>query len=88
MPYNGSEDADTSDSYPSIVKGLVYMTEKLINNTNGIYVDGMIIVGQTTNVAGTVNVKYRRDIYKDAPPGFYYMNKVVVVPKSWQQDVR
>ena len=88
MPYDGAEDADTSDSYPSIVKGLVYMTEKLINNTNGISVEGMILVGQTTNVSGTVNVKYRRDIYHDPPPGFYHMNKVVVVPKSWQQDVR
>ena len=87
-PYNGSEDLDTSDSYPSIIKGLVYMTEKLINNTNGIRVEGMIVVGQTTNVSGTVNVKYRRDIYQDAPPGFYYMNKVVAVPKSWQRDVR
>ena len=88
MPYNGSEDLDTSDSFPSVIRGLVYMTETLSNSTNEINVQGMIVVGETTNLAGTLNVKYRQDIYQNAPPGFYYMNKVVVVPKSWQQDVR
>jgi hypothetical protein len=88
MPYNGSEDLDTSDQYPSIIRGLVYVSEKLINNTNGIYVDGMIVVGQTTNIGGPMNVRYRRDIYQDAPPGFYRMNRIVMTPRTWQQDVR
>jgi hypothetical protein len=88
MPYNGSEDLDTSDEYPSVIRGIVYMTEKLMNYTNGINVEGTIVVGLATNVSGEMTIKYRQDIYRDPPPGFYYMNKVVVVPKSWQQDVR
>jgi hypothetical protein len=88
VPYNGTEDLDTSDSYPSVIKGIVYVTEKLINNTNGINVEGMIVVGQTTNVSSEMTIKYRKDVYQDPPPGFYYMNKMVVVPNSWRQDVK
>lgn len=88
MPYNGTEDTDTDDGFPSLVKGIVYVSDKLTNNADGIRVDGTVLVGTSTSLAGTVNVKYRRDIYLDAPPGFYHMNKVLVVPKSWAQQVQ
>jgi hypothetical protein len=88
MPYGGTEDTDTDDSFPSRVKGIVYVSDRLVNNADGIRVEGTVVVGTSASLAGSVNVKYRRDIYLDAPPGFYHMNKVVVVPKSWEQRVQ
>lgn len=70
-PYNGVEDADTTDTYPSSIKGLVYAMEQ-ITLKNEPTITGAVVAGTDILVDNaTLNLTYDPVYYeKNPPPGF------------------
>ncbi|MCH7873331.1 MAG: hypothetical protein IID33_16670 [Planctomycetes bacterium] len=85
-PYLGFDDAALDDTYPSAIKGIVYVTGALATS-NDVTLDGVLIVGNTLSVTGNLNLTYRSVFLNDPPPGFIDTVQMVVVPGSWQQVI-
>ncbi len=84
--YLGFDDAALDDTYPSVIKGIVYVTGALATS-NTVTLDGVLVVGNTLSVTGNLNVTYRSVFLDDPPPGFIDTVQMVVAPGSWQQVV-
>ncbi len=85
-PYLGIEDGDLDDSYPPIIKGLVYVSNDL-STANNVTIDGVMVVGNTLNGTGVLNLTYRQTYLDTPPPGFYTPAQMHVADGSWQQVV-
>jgi len=87
-PYNGMEDADTSDTYPSKINGLVYVSGKLYPKEATI--DGVIINGglfETERAGGqTTTINYKATYLHNPPPGFRAGGRVVPVGGTWMRS--
>jgi len=87
-PYNDSQDSDKSDSYPSLLNGVIY-TEKDVEIQNSPTITG-VLVGDNdiTATNSTLNLKYDSTYYeRNAPPGFQAAVTYYVVPGSYRQVV-
>lgn len=87
-PYKGQSDSDTSDSYPSILAGLVYVGDDLIVTAScSAAIDGAIIVNDDVGVdtSGNLTLFYRTTV--NAPPGFVSGNGFVIRNGSWARVV-
>ena len=85
-PYNGVSNLTTTDTYPSILNGLVYVSGNLIlknNNTLG----GPLIVGGTMTSANNLTVKYDSTYLNSPPPGFFDVPPMKVSASTWAQTV-
>jgi hypothetical protein len=81
-PYHGVEDIDTSDSYPSLIQGLIYVSGNL-TTTNRPTLVGCVVVGGTVTSDTALDLTYN-DVYaKNPPPGFAAPPAMVVQPGSW-----
>lgn len=87
-PYNGVEDGDTTDTYPSLISGLVY-TSLDLNTEAGMFVEGVVVVGNMLNAsAGTnINLTYQRTFLDNPPPGFTEPPRMVISPGTWGRVV-
>jgi hypothetical protein len=88
-PYFGSTDSDKTDTYPSLINGLIY-SEKDIELTDyqptikGVLVsDNNIIAKDATSVFEYDPLYYERN----APPGFQASPTYYIVPNSYRQVV-
>lgn len=81
---SGSTDSDTSDSYPSSIAGLVYVSGN-VTTSNAPTVSVLVIKG-TLSVGGTLTLSYDSTPYTTPPPGFY---TVTMTPSqgSWKRIV-
>ena len=86
-PYLNSQDADTSDSYPGVIEGLVYMTGNLTVEKRSKRV-GTTIVGGTATFTASSTLTYNSAPYNYPPPGFGAAGQMRVVPGSWRRAVR
>ncbi len=68
-PYAGLTDTDVLDSYPSLIKGLVYASGAITTN-NTATIQGVLVAGTTMAMAGTVSLTYADTFYTNPPPGF------------------
>ncbi|MGH7177632.1 MAG: hypothetical protein ACREJC_09650, partial [Tepidisphaeraceae bacterium] len=69
-PFGGMSNATTTDTYPSIINGLVYVSENLtMKNSNN--VGGPLIVGGTLVSDNAVNVTWDATCLNNPPPGFF-----------------
>jgi hypothetical protein len=68
-PYNGESDGDTSDSYPSQLAGLVYISGSLTTG-NAPNIHGTVVVGGTVATSGSLRVAHDPAILEGPPPGF------------------
>jgi len=86
-PYNGIEDADTIDTYPSEILGLVYVngtiTIRDVAAASTIIARGSIATGGS--VAGTATINYKATSYRNPPPGFRAGGHVVPVAGTWDR---
>lgn len=82
----GEEDATLDDSYASVIKGIVYSLGDT-SISNSVWIDGVLVVGNTLTVTGTLNVTYQEAHLDDPPPGFIDTAPLVVVGGSWKQLV-
>jgi hypothetical protein len=65
----GSTDTDTSDSYPSSISGLVYVSGGVTTSNSPTV--SMLVVGGALSVGGTLTVSHDNTYYNSPPPGFY-----------------
>ena len=88
-PYQGSEDADTLDTYPSVITGLVYVSGTLdVIYTNSDHtVDGVIVAGQLATDFEDLVVTYESVFVNYPPPGFGSGDPMVPVPGTWRWEV-
>lgn len=87
-PYGGFSDLDTVDSYPSIIKGLVYISGDTLMQMTPVF-DGVVVVGAalTSMTTPVFNFTYRPIFLNNPPPGFGLPPRMVVSPGSWRQVV-
>lgn len=87
-PYEGVEDTDTADSYPSVIKGLVYVSGNMTISNNSVF-DGVVVVGNTFTCSADPDLTYQPTFLNDPPPGFGTASTGVmtITPGSWKQAV-
>lgn len=84
-PYpDGDTDKDGTDSYPSLISGLVYVSGS-VSTLNSPAV-GVLAVGGTLSCSGTLNLTYDSLYLFNPPPGFYSF-VMTPDPQSWKQVV-
>lgn len=88
-PYLGVWDDDLLDTYPTVMRGLVYCADSA-NTLIGSHAkfEGVLVVGATTDLSGSVSLSYRSIYWNDPPPGFRDTPQMVVAPRSWRRIVR
>lgn len=69
MAYQGSTDFDKSDSYPSMLQGIVYSASDFSINSGVCTLEGAAIVGAEVKLAGSASLRIRPKC-DSAPPGF------------------
>ena len=89
-PYEGfavTEDADDADTYPSVIKGLVYVSGNL-QTRNHLVLDGVLVVGGSLDAtAGDISLTYQPTFLNNPPPGFGSAGTMAVSPGTWQRVV-
>ncbi len=90
-PFEGSEDADLADAYPSEVRGLVHVTGTAwLTNTAMIRGCLLCSAANTTDALvcdGTNEIVYTSDLYTNPPQGYTSAVKMLVQPGTWRQLV-
>lgn len=85
-PDEDEEDTVLDDTYDSEIEGLIYVSGNLeVSGSNQF--KGVVIVGETLNATGTMDLTYRSDYFDNPPPGFIEVPKMRVVAGSWKQVV-
>gem|GEM_PF-595789 len=69
-PYQDQSDADQSDEYPGLIKGLVYVAGNLTVN-HGCVMEGVTVIGGYLSMSGvTMDLTYDPVFLYNPPPGF------------------
>ena len=84
-PYGGSEDSDTTDTYPSGIRGLVFINGQFGNTlSGGNPIDG-VLISQTSKIQSACELTYRSTFNDYPPPGFASGNPMRISPGSWKR---
>ncbi len=85
-PYQGVSDADTSDTYPSEIHGLIYVEgNPTLEDVTAIR--GQLLVKGNLTVLNSPGVTYSDASYADPPPGFRTYAAMEIVPGTWARIV-
>lgn len=85
-PYNGAEDTDQIDSYPTMMQGLVYVSGAVTIQQNPIF-DGALVCGGLMNVDSTMDLTYKSTFLDNPPPGFSEPVRMIISPGTWKRVV-
>jgi hypothetical protein len=85
-PYEGSEDSDTTDTYPSLIKGLVYVSGQLnlVADGKDSVVDGVVVCGSIAANSDFI-LTYQSTFLNYPPPGFAVGSEMEISPGSWER---
>ena len=84
-PWGSSNyNATTSDSYPSVMAGLVYVSGNLTTSNAPAF--NVLVVGGTLSTTNQMSLSYDPIYFNNPPPGFCTI-PMLVSPGSWQQVV-
>ncbi len=88
-PYNGVANTTATDTYPSVIQGLVYVSgNAAFSSVGSATMRGGLVVAGTLNVQGTFNMTYDPTWYQKPPPGFFVTPPPMVVsPGTWVRVV-
>lgn len=88
-PYEGNEDTDELDIYPSKIKGLVYVsgTLKFPILTGDSLIDGSVVCG-SLDARSDATFQYRATFLNYPPPGFASGNPMRIAPGTWHRTSR
>lgn len=88
-PYNGVSNTTTTDTYPSVINGLIYCSGNLVTASKHSTVKGVIVCGGSlSSSSGTLDMTYDSTYANNPPPGFYQTPvKMVVSGTTWAQGV-
>lgn len=85
-PYGGLEDNDQEDSYPSVIRGLVYVSGQMdfIADSKDSDFEGVVICG---SIAANSDCKftYQSTFLDYPPPGFGAGSQMQIIPGSWRR---
>lgn len=84
-PYLGASDSDTTDSYPTEIKGLIYIAGSLTLGGNP-KITGNLIVRDSITSTGSLTLVYDAT-WRDSPPPGFATTSVMISPGSWKQLV-
>lgn len=86
-PDGGVTDADASDNYPSLIRGLVYVTGALEAPSDGqsSVNEGVIIAG-SMSFASPHRARYSPLFASSPPPGFARGNPMAIAPGTWRRE--
>jgi len=81
-PYEGSEDNDTNDTYPTLIKGLVYVTGKvtLLRDTQ---IEGVVLGAGGIEMKDQIELVHDPVFYESPPPGFIGSWEYLIQSGSW-----
>ena len=85
-PYDTVWDDDLDDTYPPVVKGLVYVSTDLVT-ANAATIDGVVVVGNAFNGSGNIGLTYRATFLNNPPPGFTTAAQMYISPGTWSRLV-
>jgi hypothetical protein len=83
-PYEGQEDTDITDTYPTVIQGLVYVSNNVISFESNVF-DGVLVVGNTMTIQQMLDVQYQSNYLTNPPPGFRAGGVLQVVRGSWRR---
>lgn len=86
IPYAGVTDLDTTDTYPSTILGLVYVTGDVTFGTTA-SVTGTVICGGSATFNGTHTLTHNPTLYANPPLEFREAQSMKITPGSWKQVV-
>lgn len=86
-PDAGVTDSDTADDYPSLIRGLVYVTGTLDAPSDGLTSvnEGVLLAGAMT-FSSSHRSRYSPIFSASPPPGFARGNAMVVAPGTWRRE--
>ena len=84
--YRGISDNDQIDSYPSIIRGLVYVSSELTFDGAPTF-DGVVVGGNNLSIEKQAVFTYQSHYFANPPPGFIAAPRMVVVEGTWRQVV-
>lgn len=88
VPYEGSSDFDTFDSYASTLNGIVFASGNLTSDTGTrCTIRGALLIGGSASLAGEFNLRYCVD-KTAAPPGFWAGSGFTIRPGGWAKVVQ
>ena len=84
-PYEGAEDSDQTDEYPSEINGLIYTTGQLtIGSLSNPKATGTVI-SNSFDLNSDWTVDYESSAFDNPPPGFGDGSEMRICPGSWQR---
>jgi hypothetical protein len=83
--YEGDEDSDTSDEYPSSIQGLIYVSGLLNLDKKEKTIDGVVLC-ETVQADEDSTFNYDTTYSTTPPAGFAFGNPMRIIPGSWQLE--
>ena len=84
--FDGVEDSDLEDTYPAVIKGLVYVSNDLTTSNDAAF-EGVVVVGNTFIGTDNVTVNYQGSFLANPPPGFTGPPRMYTSPGTWKRVV-
>ncbi|MFH1108343.1 MAG: hypothetical protein V1790_03975 [Planctomycetota bacterium] len=81
-----NQDMDKLDTYPSLIKGLIYASGNVTTKTF-VTIDGVLVIGNTLTAQNNLTLTYGSTFLDNPPPGFGGAPEMVVSPGTWKQLV-
>jgi len=81
-----NQDSDKTDTYPSLIKGLIYASGN-VTTKNTVTIDGVLVIGTTLTAQNNLTLTYESTFLDNPPPGFGGAPQMVVSPGTWKQLV-
>jgi hypothetical protein len=81
-----NEDGDKLDTYPSLIKGLIYASGN-VTTKSSVTLDGVLVIGGTLTAQNTLTLTYESTFLDNPPPGFGGAPQMVISPATWKQLV-
>ena len=86
-PYQGSSDSDSTDSYTSKMRGLVYVSGAL-NVTASESIEGVVVAGGAVTTSAALSINHDSTIIDAPPAGFAkQVRPMLPVSGTWKQIV-
>jgi hypothetical protein len=85
-PFNGQSDTDTTDQYPSEIRGLIHIigTGMVITVSGAFY--GSIVSDGLVNVADVTSIRVDPGLIENPPLGYGDGSRMIPVAGTWRRD--
>ena len=83
-PYQDQSDADTTDEYPGVIKGLIYVSGNL-DIQHQCVIDGVVVTGAVV-AQGDMDLTFDPVFLANPPPGFRNGDVVTISPGTWRRE--